>query len=612
MSGIAGILNTDGSPVSQDLLLRMTEFLRFRGPDAQNTWFSSEVGFGHALLDTSGKTPTERQPSSHDGTAWIVADARIDARAELVENLRSRGIEPGPAACDSQLILAAYQAWGRDCVQHLQGDFAFAIWDASSRLLFCARDHFGVKPFYYANLSGSFVFSNTLNCLRLHPGISSRLNDLAISDYLLFGGNQDPSTTSFAQVQRLAPAHSLVCSESSVVISRYWTLQQASELHYQNRQDYIENFRIILRAAVQDRLPAGPVGAFMSGGLDSSTVAAVARQMVGKDQPSRLQAYSVVYDRLIPDQERHFAGKVADFCAIPLHYLVADNFRLFEHWQGGDAGPEEPCDQPLRAIRVDLYNRASVHSRVVLTGEGGDPCLLPSPDSIQNLLGRGKLLSVAAGYLHCALWQRTLPKVGLRTLIRKRLDNKQPTCMPVWMNPEIVAKFDLQRRAAELAGQILLASHHRPESYASLSHGWWANNFEQYDPANTPRPVEARHPFFDLRLVNFLLNLPTLPWCIGKQLFREAMVGFLPQEVIRRRKTALGGNPVAELLKQPSSAWIDLFEPRPEFLHYVDRSLIPAMTGTRSIPADAWENLRPITLNHWLLTHATVGYKGRE
>jgi asparagine synthase (glutamine-hydrolysing) len=217
MSGIAGIVNTDGAPVSRDLLGRMAAFLRFRGPDAQEVWCDFEVGFAHALLDTSGGTSldtsldtqaggvADKQPCSVDGRVWIVADARIDAQTELREELRSSGITVRSGASDAELILLAHQAWGKDCVQHLIGDFAFAIWDGPGRQLVCARDHFGVKPFYYANLPKSFVFSNTLNCLRLHPEVSSRLNDLAISDYLLFGGNQDSRTTSFEQIQRLPP-----------------------------------------------------------------------------------------------------------------------------------------------------------------------------------------------------------------------------------------------------------------------------------------------------------------------------------------------------------------------------------------------------------------------
>lgn len=614
MSGIAGIVNTDGASVSRDLLARMAAFLRFRGPDAQNVWCDFEVGLAHALLatslDTQGGSAADKQPCSVDGRVWIVADARIDAQTELREGLRSSGITVPSGASNAELILLAYQAWGADCVQHLIGDFAFAIWDGTRKQLFCARDHFGIKPFYYASLPGAFVFSNTLNCLRLHPEVSSGLNDLAIGDFLLFGSNQDPSTTSFEQIQRLPAGHSLVCSQGAVRIFKYWTLQQSSELHYKKREDYTENFRSLLRMAVRDRLPGGRVAVFMSGGLDSTSVAAITQRELGEDQKSRLQAYSVVYDRLIPDRERRFAGKVAEFCGIPLHNLVADDYQLFRHWRDGDVGPAEPSYQPLRVIDSNLYTQIAVQSRVVLTGEGGDPCLVPSPDALVGLLRSGKLWDVAAGYARCALWQRCFPKVGLRTLIRGHLQNDGQSLIPAWINSELALKLDLSHRRSEMELELAARKQHRPEAYRILSSGWWAGCFELYDPGNSGQPVEARHPFFDVRLVNFLITLPTLPWCVGKQIIREAMVGLLPPEVLRRPKTALAGDPVTELLKQPQSGWIDSFRPAPQLLHYVTPSCIPPIAGQRNLSPTPWIHLRPLTLDHWLRTQAGVRYKG--
>ena len=507
-------------------------------------------------------------------------------------------------------MLLAYQTWATECVHHLIGDFAFAIWDGPRKQLFCARDHFGIKPFYYANVQGSFVFSNTLNCLRLHPNVSSALNDLAISDYLLFGYNQDPRTTSFEQIQRLPPGHFLVCSGGKLKIARYWHLRQSSELHYRKREEYLENFRSLVRTAVRDRLPDGPVAVFLSGGLDSSTIAATAQQALGNERRARLQAYSAVYDRLIPDAERNYAGRVATFCGMPLTFLVADDYQLFQDWQDGDRGSPEPCDQSLGALDRDLYAKISAHARVVLTGEGGDPCLVPSPEAIGKLLKSGKLWEVAAGYIRCAWWQRSVPKTGLRTWMRARRSRRSAPTLPEWINPELALKLDLAQRQGELEAEVMWAEHRRPKAYKSLTEIWWTNYFEVYDPGNTQQPVEMRHPFFDIRLVNFLLSLPTLPWCVGKQIIREAMAGVLPPEIIRRRKTPLGGNPIAELLKQPQAAWIDSFQPSPELLHYVDRSRVPRITGLTNIPPHAWMHLRPLTLNHWLRTQAMLGYKG--
>src|SRR5712692_2905652 len=207
MSGIVGILNLDGAPVDRLLLRQLTDSMAYRGPDAQYTWAEGPVGFGHAMLRTTTESMREKQPCSLDGQVWITADVRVDSRADLIRKLEARVRESLEDATDAALILHAYHAWGEDCVRHLLGDFAFAIWDGPRRRLFCARDHFGIKPFYYASAGKCLLFSNTLDCLREHPAVSDRLNDLAIADFLLFDSNRDPGATTFADIERIPPAH---------------------------------------------------------------------------------------------------------------------------------------------------------------------------------------------------------------------------------------------------------------------------------------------------------------------------------------------------------------------------------------------------------------------
>ncbi len=236
MSGIVGIVSLDGTPVDERLLRQMTDSLAYRGPDKRAIWLDGPVGFGHTLLITTVESH-EEQPASLDGRVWITADARVDGREDLVEQLELRGRRRLRAATDAQLILHAYHVWGEDCPEHLLGDFAFAIWDGRKRSLFCARDHFGVKPFYYARLRSGFIFSNTLDCVRSHPGVSNTLNELAIGDFLLFCCNQDPTTTTFADIRRLAPAHTLTCGEVTRRPKRYWTLPTEGRIRYRRSHD---------------------------------------------------------------------------------------------------------------------------------------------------------------------------------------------------------------------------------------------------------------------------------------------------------------------------------------------------------------------------------------
>ena len=139
------------------------------------------------MLRTTREATGEQQPASFEGHYWITADARLDSREELIAEVERAGRKTSRPVSDSELILRAYAAWGTACVQHLCGDFSFAIWNARTKNLFCARDHFGIRPFYYAQLGEFFLFSNTVNCIRIHPKVSEELNDTAIGDFLLSG-----------------------------------------------------------------------------------------------------------------------------------------------------------------------------------------------------------------------------------------------------------------------------------------------------------------------------------------------------------------------------------------------------------------------------------------
>ncbi|MGC2720913.1 MAG: hypothetical protein WA209_15125, partial [Candidatus Acidiferrales bacterium] len=218
MSGIAGLYRRDGAPADRGLIDALTRFLSFVGPDARNTWASGAIALGHTLLATTREAKGDAQPASLEGKFWIVADARIDARDELATKLAKFKRSVRDDAADVEWILQAYAAWGPSCVEYLRGDFAFAIWDADSKSLFCARDHFGVRPFYYAELRDQFVFSNVLDCVRLHPEVSAELNDAAVADFLLFGLNCNVGTTTFRDIQRLPPAHTLTASTAGIRI----------------------------------------------------------------------------------------------------------------------------------------------------------------------------------------------------------------------------------------------------------------------------------------------------------------------------------------------------------------------------------------------------------
>ena len=604
MSGIVGILNLDGAPIDTLLLERLTDSLAFRGPDAQRTWVRGPLGFGHTLLRTATESKNEQQPFSLDGNTWIVSDARIDGRSELIAALESHGHQQLNEVPDAELILRAYQVWEQDCVDHLIGDFAFAIWNGQTRQLFCARDHMGVKPFFYAHLGALVIFSNTLDCIRQHPAISRQLNDLSIADFLLFDMIQDPEATSFADIRRLPPAHTLVCDQSGASTRRYWTPPIATTpIQYRRPTEYVDHFNDLLDTAVADRLRTESACVFMSGGLDSPTVAASARRVSSRNGgATHLWAYTQVFDSLIPHEERHYAGLVARALKLPIEYRADDHLGLFQYAEQPEYRSPEPAHSAWPNVTPDLLRRVSTESRVVLTGFGADP-LFSSRISVhfRALLRQrrfGRALADAVQYL---TREGRLSRLYVRTRLRLLFASKQTHSgfFPEWLNEDLERQFGLRDRWEALTPTVAPGLAVRPEAHEVTFAPSWPSLFEAHDTGLTRVPVEVRHPFFDLRLMNFLLALPRLPWCCDKQLLREAARDVLPDAVRVRRKSPLPSDPLLKLLECPEASWVDRFQPVPELETYVIRNRIPAVHGKKG-PWTAWVHLRPLSLNYWL------------
>jgi len=593
VSGIVGIVNWGGRLVDPRILWRLTETLRGAGPDGQYVWLGESVGFGHAALRTS-REAAAAQPLSLDGQTWITADARLDDRAELVRKLTAHGLDGLRDASDTALILHAYRAWGESCVNNLLGDFAFAIWDGPRRRLYCARDHFGVKPLFYAEGVDWLVFGSSLECVRRYPAVSGGFDDVALGDFLRAGAVQDPTRTAFADIRRLSSGHCLV-GEVGVRAKRYWTLPVDGEIRYRRGAEYVEHFAEVLERAVGDRVRGRDVGVLMSGGLDSTTVAATARRWLAREAaPFDLRAYTTVCDRVVPDPERRYAQLAADALSLPVHYRVVDDYRPFERWDKPELRRWEPEGDPLLAVHVDQLSEAASHSRVLLTGHGADPAVrLPATYAV-DLVRAGKIGRLSAELVRYVVHCRRLPRVRLVTHARRwaGFGPRPAESAPSWLRPEF-------RDSTAPPGPARSTHPVRPHAYELLTSPDWAQIFETYHPALTGVPVDVRHPFFDRRVVEYLLAIPPMPWCFDKTVIRLAMRVALPERVRRRPKTVAAGDPLVALLREPDARWTDDFVATPALLRYVDRDRIPRVCGERD-PGAIWTNLRPLCLDYWL------------
>lgn len=461
------------------------------------------------------------------------------------------------ALTDAESILQAYEKWGDDCVKHLLGDFAFAIWDDRRKRLFCARDHFGVKPFFYTHTGNSFNFSSTLNELK----VSTELNEIAIGDYLLFGVNQDQSTTVFKDIQRLPPGHTLIVENNQIKIQRYWTPSLPAEIRFRDPETYVERFSELLERAIKDRLRSDRIAISLSGGLDSTSLAAIA------SKHAEVSGFTVVYDSLIPDEERHYSNVAARHLGIPIAHLNADVYSLFD----GEMDQAEPfLISPLTGQFNHLLQLCAGFAPVALTGYDGD--------SFMNE-----------------------PRLRLRTRIGRMLRKSDYLgFFPEWIDEEFALRTNLRERCKEFWNAKPAGK--RPAAMNALNSKVWTSLFEGYDPGATKLNLEVRHPFLDLRLVEYLLAIPAVPWCVNKHILRCAMKDKLPDAVLNRPKTGLGGDPALQLVRRASVRWLDSFEVSPQLRAFVNldrrRPLIEEETSDR-----LWASLRVFALNYWL-THS--------
>jgi asparagine synthase (glutamine-hydrolysing) len=601
MSGIVGALRTDGAPVEPELIRRLTESMMAAGPDARATWSAGPVAFGHTLLKTTYESAREHQPLSLDGRTWIVSDARLDARRDLVGALCDDTERELIRAPDVELILRAYLRWGEDCVDHLLGDFAFAIWDERRRRLFFARDHMGVKPLYYARVDHWLLFSNVLECLRGHPAVSGRLRDLAIADFLLFGVNQDVATTSFHDIHRLPPAHTLTWTETGVELRRYWTLPIEDPLYYRRDREYIDQFTELLREAVADRLRNDRVSVFMSGGLDSPALAAAARNMPGTGDSDRVRAFTFVYDSLIPDSERHYAALVSTRLAIPISYYALDE-RTGWVLPAAVGTPEPVETMTETGAQSRCYSEMAAHSRVAFYGEGPDNALLYEwRPHLTYLLRRGRLVRLAADATKHLIAHKRLPLLPTipRMVRARRTSREYAPSFPSWMAPELVARLRLKERWDEVHARVDSPHPVRPRAYASLQTPLWQSLFETFQPSYTRVALEVRHPYVDIRVLRFLLRVPALPWCRRKQLLRRALCGVLPEAVRNRAKTPLDRDPDSQRVRQHG---LPLPVPSPLLEKYGNaRDLAGA--GLVNV-SELQAGLRFVALSYWLRSNS--------
>jgi asparagine synthase (glutamine-hydrolysing) len=531
----------------------MLEAATYRGPDGRNAWHEGPIALGHLMLWTTPESLHERLPLV-DSTARlaIAADARIDNRAELIPALelteRARD-----GLSDSAIILAAYARWGEDCVSHLLGDFAFAIWDERNRRLFCARDHFGIKPLYYSHQNALFAFASDIKALLCLGWVSRELDEESVAGYLVTLFEED--RTVYRDVCRLPPAHTLVCDETGVTLRRYWALDPTRELRLRSDEEYAEAFRELFTEAVRCRLrSAYPVGSTLSGGLDSSSVTCVARNVLQQEgNTQRLHTFSATFERFPSCDEQTYIRTVLAEGGIEGHLVPVD---CLSPWQAYlDSVPLDEGPYPGMTFYVvwGAYRAAQEHGvRVVLTGHCGDSVVSHGYDLLDHLARHGRWIS---------LWRevKALLPEGVpmgRAMKGIFVDNSPRWMKVIWRRmhgitdvKRLLGDVPIAPEFAERTGVLarLRAADRfdsacrspREQHCLGIVEPLFTLGFEADGKLASSYTLESRHPFFDRRLVEFCVALPQqqkLRQGWTRYVLRRAMQGILP-EAIRQRRT---------------------------------------------------------------------------
>ena len=605
MSGFITIYNTDGEPVDEQLINSLTQTLKFRGPDQQKVWIDDNVGMGHALFKTTFEAEYENQPATIDNKVWITCCARIDDRDNLVNKMGLKQSLDLSKTPDSELILHAYRKWGEDCLEHLLGDFAFVIWDKTKQKLFCAKDRFGMRQLYYVQKNKSIIICNALGCILKHPDVSKNLNEKAIGGFLLFDDYKwmDKSITMFNDITTLLPAHKLVMENGHINIQRYWNIpHNIPLLHYRTEQEYIDHFLEIFSNAVKDRIRYSSVAISMSGGMDSTSIAAITKKLISEQKipKTKLNAITIVYDSILPSKERYFANLAADYINLPIHYINGDNYPYLLP----SIKTTAPITLAQTTLLIDTEKKYRQFSPIVLVGITGDN-LLEYPSTPLALKESNIFNVIKAFAKHKKLYNKKVPLgTGLKTKFKKMISNNTNELQtwypyPTYINKKFENKIYLKREWERMWGsmqyhQSLQARHELYKEIASLEVADW--NSDDFLMESTFTLSEKRDPFLDVRMVEFILSLPALPWLFNKHILRASMSGLLPSELLYRPKTPLGYLDHALAIKEENK-WLEKWKPNPLSLRYLkDESLFPKNNDENQNYLLA----RPITLDGWL------------
>ena len=548
MCGIAGIINVAREhPVDPEMLRSMTRVMVHRGPDDSGEYLRGNVGFGFRRLSIIDLAGGHQPLANEDDTVWIVFNGEIYNFPALFKELRERG-HLFKTRSDTEAIVHAYEEWGPECVQHLRGMFAFAIHDQRQNVIFAARDRFGIKPFYYTFDGQTFLFSSELKPI-LATGLVRTQMDLETVESFVSVGYVPGPRTLVAGIRRLPPAHTLLLRGDQLRLRRYWDCNQITESRSSDA-DLLQQVEAKLQEAVNIHLLSDvPVGVFLSGGLDSSTIVALMRE-AGCD---KIRTFSVGYADAPTLSELQYARQVAAHYQTEHHEFILESGNFMRSLEEMTNQFAEPIVEAPGIALFHIAQAAKASVTVALSGEGAD--------------------EIFAGYRlydTFAKLQRNRPYftpfLPLARYLRSRVASEKLRKYLDWFSTDIALAYrgtsydvtpsirqdlfndDFVNRHGAYFGEVF-HDHFRRVTYQNTlnqltyvdAQTWLVDDIlAKSDRMTMAASIECRVPFLDHELVELAASLPNnlkIRRGVGKYILKKIMEPRLPHNIIYRKKS---------------------------------------------------------------------------
>lgn len=573
MCGICGIFNAKGEPVERDLVRKMSDAMRHRGPDGEGFYIHGQIGLGHRRLSIIDLEGGSQPITNEDDTLYIIFNGEIYNFVELRAELEKHG-HVFKTKSDTEIILHAYEQWGRDCVAKFNGIFAFAMWDKKRQELILARDHLGVKPLYYLQLGSLFIFASEIKSLLQVPGCPREVDIVGLSQLFTLRFVPSPKTM-FRNINKLPPGHWMVVSEKGTEVKRYWNWKPSSRQQFTTEAELVEIYRTLIEDAVRLQMRSDvPVGLFLSSGIDSGCLLALMNQ----HSSGAVHTFTIGFEDGERTNETHAAREMAEhFGANHTEMVVgpADYEKYYERYLWD---LEEPVGNETAAAFYFVSLITSRRVKVALTGQGADEPwagyhryigahLSETYGRMPKFLTEQLLRPAVERFSRNEKLRRAVTSLSEPDVLSRFIkiysfytsEMKAQLFQP-WIRQQVApdgleAKSALSRLQEDVTGLDPLTQMTYIDTRANLPD----DLLMVADKTAMANSLEARVPFLDYRIVEFAETLPPNMKLRGlqrKYLHKKAIRKWLPKSIVYQKKKGFE-NPIDRWLRGRMQRYVE-------------------------------------------------------